>query len=130
MTKKEFLKLIKGVDDNQELPFLLVLDKDDSDFDIPCDIQNQGAYEEREILILPILETNSFDEEKIRHYLQDSNSNGFGEDKISIILDINKGFYIEDSKGNLLREVEFQEIKKLSRDSKIKELIKKLLTVI
>jgi hypothetical protein len=106
----------------------LVLDPDDDNFDIPChkETQGEGAYLEH--LIIPDLPLNGIDqEEKLHRYLSEEWEN---LNQVRVILDVKKGLFVEDSSGNLLREIEFKPDFTSDRDTRIVELIKKLLAIL
>ena len=107
----------------QEKTVKLCLDKNDSFYDIDCKIEELSD----DLLVIPEIETNSLDDEKIHHYLD---SEYYYNSEIRIILDKKNGLYIEDEEGNLLREIEFKDDFTLNENERILELIKKLLILL
>lgn len=109
-------------------PVKLVLDPDDDSFDIPCRVENQGEGVYLEHLVIPDLPINSIDEEeKLHRYLSEDFEN---LTQVKVILDVEKGLFVEDSNGGLLREIEFKPDFSTDRDDRIQELIKKLLVIL
>lgn len=106
----------------------LVLDPDDDNFDIDCKVETQGEDDTLEYLITPDLPMSKLDEEeKIHRYL----SNDFeGLSQVAIVLDTKRGLYVIDEEGNLYREIEFKKDFTSNKEERIKELIKRLLTIL
>lgn len=99
-----------------------IIDKDNEDLDIPCDIQTSGDID-KDVLILHNLQTLKFDDEKIHHMLENN-------DVIKIELNIKDGLYIIDSNDCILRELDFKDDFTEDRNARIKELITKLFVLI
>lgn len=109
-------------------PIKLVLDPDDDKFDILCHKETQGEGSCLEYLIIPDLPLNSIDqEEKLHRYLSEGHEN---LNQIKIILNVKEGLFVEDSNGNLLREIEFKPNFTKDRDVRVLELTKKLLSIL
>ncbi len=75
-----------------------------------------------DIIVTPkLIKDNADLDNSIHLFLSDSE-----EDKLKIEIDLNDGIYIFDERGGVLRECEFLNPKRLTREEKIQETVLKL----